>query len=391
MRVAAILAAGGLGTRIGGGTPKQFVDLGDSTSMLRRSLKLLIDCPLVDELVIALPPGWHADWLEPARVPVAAVKGGATRHESVRNALEKVSSAAEVIVIHDAARPFASAGLFERTIRTAHEHGAAIAALPVNDTVKQVESSTGGAKTIRATLPRDSIFLAQTPQAFRRDVLRQAMAASSDALATDEAMLVERAGIPVHIVEGEASNIKVTTPADLSSARAQVGRGWAAAIIRIGTGYDLHRLVPGRPLVLAGVRIPFELGLDGHSDADIVCHAVTDAILGAAASGDIGQHFPDTDPRFKDADSVDLLRRAVAIVRAASFAVSNVDVTVIAERPKLQPHVAAMRASLATALEIDIGAVSVKAKTNERVGEIGRGEAMACHAVTLLAGSGPET
>jgi 2-C-methyl-D-erythritol 4-phosphate cytidylyltransferase/2-C-methyl-D-erythritol 2,4-cyclodiphosphate synthase len=350
--------------------------------MLLRSLTLLQQYPAMDEIVVAIPAKWPADRFDQGRVRIASVPGGATRHESVRNALEKVSSSAEVIVIHDAARPFASPALLERTVRAAEKHGAAIAALPVSDTVKQVE---GG--MIRATLPRDSIFLAQTPQAFKRDVLLRAIEAASDTLATDEAMLLERAGIPVHIVEGEASNIKVTTPGDLQHVRGLAKRQDQVTLMRIGTGYDLHRLVSGRPLILAGVRIPFELGLDGHSDADIVCHAVTDAVLGAAAAGDIGQHFPDTDPRFKDADSIQLLRGALDVIRARGHEVSNVDVTVIAERPKLSPHVNAMRASLAAALGVEVSAVSIKGKTNERVGEIGRGEAMACHAVVLLARS----
>jgi 2-C-methyl-D-erythritol 2,4-cyclodiphosphate synthase len=194
-------------------------------------------------------------------------------------------------------------------------------------------------------------------------------------------MLVERAGFRVQIVEGDVRNIKVTTPEDLQPTPAR-----NHTTMRIGNGYDLHRLVEGRPLILAGVRIPFERGLDGHSDADIVCHAVTDAVLGAAAVGDIGRLFPDTDAKWKDADSIELLRGAMQAVRDAGYAVGNVDVTVIAERPKLLPHLDAMRANLADALGINTSAVSIKGKTNERVGEIGRGEAMACHAVALLTG-----
>jgi 2-C-methyl-D-erythritol 4-phosphate cytidylyltransferase/2-C-methyl-D-erythritol 2,4-cyclodiphosphate synthase len=299
----------------------------------------------------------------------------------VRNAFAQVAADADVVVIHDAARPFASANLLERTIHAAYEHGAAIAAIAVTDTVKQVEHSR-----ITATLPRDSIFLAQTPQAFRRDVLERAILSARDGSATDEATLVEQMGLPVHVVQGEATNIKVTTPSDMEAARvrARDNTGSEAVAWRAGTGYDLHRLVEGRPLILAGVRIPFERGLQGHSDADIVCHAVTDAVLGAAALGDIGRLFPDTDAQWKDADSVMLLRSAVERARAAGFAVVNVDVTVIAERPKLLPHLDAMRANLAGVLGIDAGAVSIKGKTNEGVGEIGRGEAMACHAVALV-------
>jgi 2-C-methyl-D-erythritol 4-phosphate cytidylyltransferase / 2-C-methyl-D-erythritol 2,4-cyclodiphosphate synthase len=378
MHVAAILAAGGLGTRIGGDVPKQFRDLGDGSSMVDWSLRVLMECDLIDEIVVALPPGPLVDVARVgAAKPVRAVAGGERRQDSVSNALAQVSDAADLIVIHDAARPFASVQLFESTIRAAHEHGAAIAAVPVIDTVKQIAPGTEG-KVIRATLPRETIYLAQTPQAFRREVLTRAMEASPDIVATDEAMLVERAGLPVHIVEGDAQNIKVTTPVDLGRVQARV------ATTRVGTGYDLHRLVAGRPLTLAGVHIPFERGLAGHSDADIVCHAVTDAVLGAAAAGDIGRLFPDTDAAWKNAHSLKLLGRAMEVVRGAGYTVANVDVTVITERPKLLPYLEAMRANLASALGIDPTAVSIKGKTNEQVGEIGRGEAMACHAVALL-------
>jgi 2-C-methyl-D-erythritol 4-phosphate cytidylyltransferase / 2-C-methyl-D-erythritol 2,4-cyclodiphosphate synthase len=378
MHVAAILAAGGLGTRVGGELPKQFRDLGDGSSMVNRSLRVLMDCALIDEIVVALPPGRHLDsFRADAAKPIRAIAGGARRQDSVANALAQVSDAADLIVIHDAARPFASVDLFERTIRAAYEYGAALAAVPAIDTVKQIDPGTG-AKLIRATLPRDTIYLAQTPQAFRRDVLTRAMAAASDVPATDEAVLVERVGLPVHIVDGDAQNIKVTTTNDLAGVQARV------ATTRIGTGYDLHRLVAERPLILAGVRIPFERGLAGHSDADIVCHAVTDAILGAAAAGDIGRLYPDTDAAWKDADSLKLLGNALEVVRNAGYRVVNVDVTVIAEQPKLLPYLEAMRANLAAALAIAPTAVSIKGKTNEGVGEIGRGEAMVAHAVALL-------
>lgn len=379
MHVAAILAAGGIGSRMGSAIPKQLVDLGDSTNMLARSLSLLLGCPLIEQVVVAVPPGSSVGEIASPRIPLEVVQGGATRHQSVLNALGRVTDAADLIVIHDAARPFATRDLLERTIRAAEAHGAAIAALPVVDTVKQVEHGT-----IRATLPRETIFLAQTPQAFRRAVLERALAAG-DVHATDEASLVERAGIPVHVVPGEAGNLKVTTPADLEQARV-LARSTKTSMMRIGTGYDLHRLVEGRPLILAGVRIPFERGLQGHSDADIVCHAVTDAVLGAAALGDIGSLFPDTDVKWKDADSLLLLRGAMEKVSAAGYAVVNVDVTVIAERPKLLPYIDAMRANLASALAIDVSAVSVKGKTNEKVGEIGMGDAMACHTVAMLQG-----
>jgi len=238
--------------------------------------------------------------------------------------------------------------------------------------VKQIgEAAARGSRRIRATIARDTIVLAQTPQAFRRDVLERAIAEGLKLEATDEAMLAERLGLPVHVVDGDVKNIKVTTPADLDEARRRLDpdrRHFSAAgLIRIGIGYDLHRLVAGRPLILAGVRIPFDFGLDGHSDADIVCHAVTDAVLGAAAAGDIGRMFPDTDPKWKGADSIALLKGAVERIAALGYLVSNVDVTVIAQKPKLLPHLDAMRDNLAAALQVGREAVSIKGKTNESV------------------------
>lgn len=399
MFVAAIIVAAGKGERLGADRPKQFLDLGHGKTMLELSVEAMMDCPWVAEVVVALPPESLGDGttgtapfsLANDRIddcPVRLVEGGARRQDSVANALACVSEAADVIVIHDAARPFVTPDLIERVITAAYEHGAAIAAVPVTDTVKQTSADGTSGRIIRATLPRETVFLAQTPQAFRRDVLMHAMAAVADATVTDEAMLVERAGFPVHVIEGDLRNLKVTTAGDLANARAYIakkaGTSSSSPTIRIGSGYDLHRLVEGRPLILAGVKIPFDQGLHGHSDADIVCHAVTDAVLGAASAGDIGRLFPDTDPQWKDADSISLLRGAVDVVRKAGFAIVNVDVTVIAERPKLLPYVDQMRANLAAALDIAPGCVSIKGKTNEKVGAIGRGEAMSCHAVALL-------
>ena len=392
MQVAAIIAAGGRGVRLGADRPKQFLELA-GRSILDLSIDALVASDRIHEIVVAVPPD-HLDataaaWAGGAGKPLTFVAGGARRQDSVSNAFARTSAGAGIIVIHDAARPFVTAGVIARTIDAAVAHGAAIAAMSVRDTVKQAGASVAdGSRPITATIPRDAIFLAQTPQAFRRDVLARALEAGHTIDATDEAMLVERLGLPVQIVEGDAGNIKVTTLEDLDIARSRVAPGGrhfsAAGMIRIGNGYDLHRLVEGRPLILAGVTIPFELGLDGHSDADIVCHAVTDAVLGATAIGDIGRLFPDTDPQWLGADSIALLRGAMTHVHAAGYRVSNVDVTVIAQKPKLLPYLLAMRENLAAALGVAVSAVSVKGKTNEQVDSMGRGEAMACHAVALL-------
>jgi 2-C-methyl-D-erythritol 4-phosphate cytidylyltransferase / 2-C-methyl-D-erythritol 2,4-cyclodiphosphate synthase len=271
--------------------------------------------------------------------------------------------------------------LISRAIDAAAAHGAAIVALPVRDTVKRVEHS-GQSRVVRATIARETIYLAQTPQAFRRDVLREAIALGRSGVeATDEAMLAEQAGHAVHVVDGDPANVKITTSDDLETARRS---GGGVSLTRIGTGYDLHRLVEGRPLVIGGIAVPSQKGALGHSDADVVCHAITDAVLGAAGAGNIGQRYPDSDPAWKDASSIELLRDSVRHVRAAGFVVENVDVTVVLERPKIAPHVEAIRSRVAEALGVGAARVSVKGKTNEGVDAVGRGEAIAAHAVALL-------
>ncbi len=387
LQVSVIIAAGGRGHRFGGVVPKQFVPVG-GRSALERSVALFLAHPGVDEIIVALPDEFAASpppYLRGASKVVHVVAGGPRRQDSVANAFHVVNPNSDVIVVHDAARPFASADLISRTIAAAAESGAALAAMRASDTVKR--SAPGGPSVfVGETLPRDSVFLAQTPQAFRRDVLRDALALAAGGMeATDEATLAERAGHPVRLVDGESSNIKLTLPEDLSIADA-LARPSAFAVehARVGTGYDLHRLVPGRRLVLGGIVVASDVGALGHSDADVVCHSATDAILGAASLGDIGFMFPDTDPRWKDASSLDLLRQAVAHVAAHGYDVGNVDVTIVLERPKIRGYVAAMRDALAQAIGIDPSRVSVKGKTNEGVDAVGRGEAIAAHAVALL-------
>ena len=379
MHVSAIIAAGGRGSRFGSGQPKQLEMLA-GVPILKRTVDAFLQGYAFDEVVVALPSELAAN--PPSYLDsVIVVEGGERRQDSVANAFRAVAPSSQIIVIHDAARPLVSSALIERTVDGAVKHGAAIAALQARDTVKR----TDGSRIIRGTIPREDVFLAQTPQAFRVGVLRDALAlASTGSDATDEAMLAEQAGHSVYLVEGDPRNLKITTPEDLDIAERLSGTNGRIASIRIGTGYDLHRLVPGRPLILGGVAVPFDKGLDGHSDADVVCHAITDAILGAASAGDIGRHFPDTDPAFKGANSIDLLTRAVAVVRAAGYRVSNVDVVVIAQQPKLSTHVEAMRATLAAAIGIEPQQVSVKGKTNEGVDAIGTGDAIAAHAVALI-------
>ena len=380
MHVTAIIAAGGAGKRLGASVPKQLLEIG-GRPILQQTVDAFVSHPRVSEVIVAVPAALVSAppaWLSGVKV----IQGGATRQASVANAFDAVASDSQIVLVHDAARPFVGADVISRAIDGAHVHGAAIVAVPVHDTVKRVDR-TNAAPVIVETLSRDTIYMAQTPQAFKRDVLAKAVAVGRSGIeATDEAALAERAGYSVHIVPGDAANVKITTAADLDAARA--AKSAAGATTRIGIGYDLHRLVPGRPLVLAGITVPSNRGAVGHSDADVVCHAVTDAILGAARAGDIGEHFPDTDSRWKDAVSTDLLREAVAIVAKLGWLVENVDVVIVLERPKLGAHKRDMELRLADALGVAADAVSIKAKTNEGVDAVGRGDAVAAHAVALV-------
>jgi len=424
MHVTAIIAAGGRGERFGGAQPKQLLQVG-GRAILERSVDAFLRHPSVDAVVVALPPSLVDDppgYLQPgserSAKPLRVVAGGQRRQDSVANAFRVIDPVSDIVVVHDAARPFVSNDLIARTIAAAAESGAAVAAVAARDTVKRSAGETGTTRLVRETLPRETIFLAQTPQAFRRGVLERALAsaAGDSADATDEATLVERGGDAVRIVEGDASNIKITVAGDLAIAEAiaetlriadcgsridcgltqaqsairdpQSAMSLPARTGRAGTGYDLHRLVAGRPLVVGGVTIPSERGALGHSDADVVCHAVTDAILGGVCLGDIGRHFPDSDPAWKDASSLDLLKRASAMAADQGYEVGNVDVTVVLETPKIRGYVEAMRAAVAGAIGIDVSRVSIKGKTNEGVDAIGRGEAIAAHAIALVRARG---
>jgi 2-C-methyl-D-erythritol 4-phosphate cytidylyltransferase/2-C-methyl-D-erythritol 2,4-cyclodiphosphate synthase len=372
MHVTAIIAAGGTGRRLGADVPKQLLAVG-GVPILQRTVEAFLTHPEVSDVVVALPSSMAAappQFLKGVRI----VTGGDSRQASVANAFDEVSSASDVVLVHDAARPFVSGEVISRAIAAAAAHGAAIVAVPVSDTVKRIADGD----------VINEVFLAQTPQAFRRSILEQAVALGRSGVeGTDEAALVERTGHRVRVVCGDPSNVKITTASDLDAARERMTRP-SVGVARVGVGYDLHRLVEGRPLILAGVTISSERGALGHSDADAICHAVTDAILGAARAGDIGQLYPDTDARWKDVSSMELLRNAVAIVRERGWTVDNVDVVVILERPKLGPHRIGMETALAATLGVDADCVSIKAKTNEGMDAVGRGEAIAAHAVALL-------
>ena len=373
MRIAAILVAAGSGSRFGAETPKQFLMLGGKPVM-RRAAETLAGA------VDLLQPVGEAAAIDPVLAGLAhlpTVPGGATRQDSVRAGLEAlVPHTPDVVLVHDAARPLIPAGTIPALLAALAEAPGAIPAVPVADTLKR-----GADGRIVATVPRAGLFRAQTPQAFRFDVLLAAHRAPGTAEATDDASLLEAAGQTVKLVSGAEDNIKLTYPEDLQRLERAMG---GMMIPRVGTGFDVHAFADERPLILCGVTVPHPRGLAGHSDADVGIHALCDAIYGALAEGDIGRHFPPSEATWKDADSARFLRHAADRVAARGGRLANIDVTLICERPKITPHAPAMRARLAALLGVEISLVSVKATTTERLGFTGRGEGIAAQAVATV-------
>ncbi len=373
MQVAALLVAAGSGSRFGGAVPKQFA--------------VLAGRPVVRWAAEWLAP--HGGLLQPVGDPDAVgaalagldhlpvVPGGATRQASVRAGLEALAPhAPDVVLVHDAARPWFPSGTVDDLLRALDACPGALPAAPVTDTLKR---AAGG--RVAATVPRDGLYRAQTPQAFRFDVLLRLHRTAPPTGLTDDTALLETAGLPVAVVPGSEDNIKITFPEDL----ARMERFLAAPVQpRIGSGFDVHAFEAGRPLVLCGVRVPHELGLAGHSDADVGLHALCDAIYGALAEGDIGRHFPPSEAAWKDADSARFLVHAAGRIAARGGRLANADVTIICERPKITPHAPAMIARLAELLGVEPGLVSVKATTTERLGFTGRGEGIAAQASVLV-------
>jgi len=372
MKVAAILVAAGTGSRFGGDVPKQFLPLAGK--------------PVMRWAAEALLP--HVAWLQPVGDAAAigaalsglpclpVVPGGAQRQDSVRAGLEALAPhAPDLVLVHDAARPNVPAAVTQAVIAALAAHEGAIPAVPVTDTLKRAESGL-----IITTVSRENLFRAQTPQGFRFATLL-ALHRAAPPGATDDAALLEAAGLAVAITPGAEQNIKITHPEDLSRLSTPFEKPLSP---RIGTGFDVHAMAPGRPMILCGVTVPFELGLAGHSDADVGIHALCDAIYGALAEGDIGRHFPPTEDTWKDADSARFLVHAAARIAARGGKLANADITLICERPKITPHAPAMRARLAELLGVDIDKISVKATTTERLGFTGRGEGIAAQASVIV-------
>lgn len=377
---AAIVVAAGRGIRAGGETPKQYRLVG-GVSVIRRTLQLFCGHPEIGVVQPVIHPS-DRDQFEAAVAGLAMlppVPGGATRQGSVLAGLEALATRSpDIVLVHDAARPFASPALLARAIAAAEIHGAAIPGLPLADTVKVVDGDR-----ITGTLDRAVLRTVQTPQAFHFDTLLRAHRAAAETGRDDfldDAAVVERTGLTVHVFAGEVTNVKLTTADDFARAEA------AALLpdIRTGNGYDVHAVGPGSQVTLGGISIPHTHGLTGHSDADVGLHALTDAILGALGDGDIGYHFPPSDPQWRGASSDRFLAFACDKVRARKGQIAHLDLTFVCEAPRIGPHREAMRARIAEIAGIAIDRVGVKATTNEKLGFLGRQEGIAALATATI-------
>ena len=372
----AIVVGGGTGSRFGGDAPKQYRRLAGAT-IFRRSLAVFAAHPEIDAVQPVIGAA-DADRFAATCGDLAvrpAVTGGATRSASVRAALAALErERPDRVLVHDAARPLTSPALVARVLTALDRHDAVVPGVAVRDTLKRAPAGR-----IEATVDRSGLVAVQTPQGFTYRLLCEAHARTDDA--TDDAGLVERLGVDVHVVDGEMTNLKITEPDDLALAER-----WLAAprVPRVGTGFDVHRLVAGDGVILGGVTIPCDLALTGHSDADVALHALTDALLGTLGVGDIGTLFPPSEARWKGADSALFLAEAGRRVAEAGGETAHLDLTILCERPKIGPHRAAMRARIAAILGLDAARVSVKATTTEKLGFTGRGEGIAAQAAATV-------
>ena len=380
-RCAVLILAGGSGSRVGSDIPKQYLNLG-GVPVIRRTVEVFLSHPAIDliQVVIGAEDSERCgEALAGLGLP-APVTGGATRQNSGMRGLEALETAEpEYVLIHDAARPFVDHGTIDRVVRALEQASAVLPAVPVADTLKR---GAGSPAIVTATVDRQDMWRAQTPQGFRFTEILSAHRAATGLELTDDTAVAEHAGMTVSLVPGAEDNFKITTQGDLRRAERM-----AAAMTgetRIGTGFDVHAFGEGDKLILCGVEIPHDQALEGHSDADVALHAVTDALLGAIAEGDIGSHFPPSDPQWRGAPSRLFLEHAAALVTGRGGSIGNIDLTIICEAPKLGPHRDAMRQSLSEILKIEAGRVSVKATTTEKLGFTGRGEGIAAQAAVTV-------
>jgi len=377
---AVLIVAAGSGERFGGSLPKQYQELA-GTPILRRSVLAFLGHPHITSALVVFNPN-HRDLYDKAvgdlKLP-EPVTGGATRQDSVRLGLEALarSGKPDFVMIHDAARPLVDTATITAVRRALDTAEGAIAAKPLVDTLKR-----GDGPTITATIDRNNLWQAHTPQAFHFDAILAAHRAAAGLALTDDAAVAEKAGIPVTLVPSNPDNMKITNPDDLDRAARLLGHSYGD--IRTGMGFDVHRFEPGDKIILGGLTIPHNRKLEGHSDADAVLHALTDALLGGAGLGDIGQHFPPSDPQWKGKDSAYFVRCAVQMIGERGGIISNVDITIMCEAPRITPHRDAMTQRIASLLEIAKERVNVKATTTERLGFTGREEGLAAQAIATL-------
>lgn len=376
MSVWCVLLSGGSGQRMGIAGNKTLLSVGGEPGICRALGTLRRHC---DGVVLVYRAGDETalqEALHNAGLSVECMtQGGSDRQESVYNGLKSLPDDCDIVLVHDGARPLVDDKTVINVIQSVREHGSGIASTPVTDTFKQIDENG----VILSTPDRNFLRAVQTPQGFVKETLLRAHETIQERC-TDDAALVSALGLPVYLCEGSARNIKLTTKEDVAMAQHLI-----SAFPRVGHGFDAHRLVEERLLILGGVTVPYEKGLLGHSDADVLLHAITDALLGAAALGDIGKHFPDRDPRYKGISSLLLLKEAVKLLKNSGFVPLNIDATVIAQQPKLAAYIPQMRENIANALGIDISFVSVKATTTEGMGFEGEGLGISAHCVAMIA------
>ncbi|HEX8554079.1 MAG TPA: bifunctional 2-C-methyl-D-erythritol 4-phosphate cytidylyltransferase/2-C-methyl-D-erythritol 2,4-cyclodiphosphate synthase [Sphingomonas sp.] len=373
LRTIAIVVAAGTGSRMGGTVPKQYALLA-GRPMLAHAVEPLLAHPMIEQVIVAIGPG-QKDVAARTVPGTIRVTGGATRQQSVAAGLAQAQAlGAERVLVHDAARPFLTAAVIDRLLAALDHHDAAVPVIPVADTLAR---GHGGLMADR--VDRADLFRVQTPQAFALPTILAAHVAWRDEEATDDAQMVRRLGVAVAMVQGDPMLDKVTHPDDIAQAEARLA--WET---RTATGFDVHRLEDGEELWLGGILVPHDRGLSGHSDADVALHALTDALLGTIAAGDIGTHFPPSDPHWKGASSDRFLRHAAALIADRGGRIDFVDLTLICEEPKIGPHREAIRARIAELLTLSTDRVSVKATTTERLGFTGRGEGIAAQATATI-------
>lgn len=374
-KTAVIIAAAGTGKRMGSSIPKQYLKIGGEPILLK-SVRAFCDNKEIDWIVVVTNGDYIQACLEMKdRYGLdkiqAVIEGGEERQDSVYRAIveiDRLCPEIEYVLVHDGARPFVRQETINAVLEAAEEKGAAVACVPVKDSIRQEKDGES------ANLPRQRLYAVQTPQGFQKEILRKAyeQAFADGYYGTDDATLAERIGQSVALVRGTYDNIKITTREDMPMES------------RVGTGFDVHQLKEGMPLVLGGVKIPFEKGLLGHSDADVLVHALMDALLGAAALGDIGRHFPDTDPQYRGISSMELLRRVKGMLDKNGWRVGNVDITLMAQRPKIKSLIGDMTDNLSKTLDLETCRINIKGTTTERLGFVGREEGIAAQAVCLL-------